>query len=171
MGKVRKHLFPIVQQPKKEDISELMMKLAEMPGKPAAALLLEDNCCSYLPPALKIKLPKPLSHMYKKSYTNLPLEDLVAKSREIYEQISITKEQCMAISSLTTNQSSSKSWFIHRSFRITASKFKQVVHTNIVVPSLSLVKQICYPEAFCFSNEATRYLFKIFLGSFWRFFF
>lgn len=126
MGRVRKKLLPTVRKPTNEENCDLMKKLAEMRGKPAAALLLEDNCCEYLPPALKAKLPKPLTSMFQKDAIGLSLPELLTKSRELYQTIHITKEQSEAICSLTTNQTSSKHWFTYRSFRITASKFSQV---------------------------------------------
>ena len=158
MGRVRKQLLPAVRKPTNDENCDLMKKLAEMPGNPAAALLLEDNCSEYLPPALKVKLPKPLTSMFQKDAIGLSLPELITKSRELYQTIHITKEQSEAICALTANQSSSKHWLTYRSFRITASKFRQVLHSNLVSPSISLLKQICYPEAFRFTNEATNYL-------------
>jgi hypothetical protein len=153
MGRVRKKLLPTVRKPTNEENCDLMKKLAKMPGKPAAALLLEDNCCEYLPPALEVKLPKPLTSMFQKDAIGLSLPELLTKSRELFQTIHITKEQSEAICSLTASQTSSKHWFTYNSFRITASKFRQVLHSNLVFPSIS----ICYPEAFQFTSEATRY--------------
>lgn len=56
----------------------------------------------------------------------------------------------------TKGQASNKLWFLHRAGRITASQFKAVCHTNPIMPSQSLIKKICYPEAMKFSNEATK---------------
>jgi hypothetical protein len=48
------------------------------------------------------------------------------------------------------------------SFRITASKFRQVLHSNLVSSSISLLKQVCYSVAFIqFTNEATRYFIQL----------
>ena len=40
---------------------------------------------------------------------------------------------------------------------MTASRFHQVVHTNLYKPALSLTHNICYPESANFSIEATQY--------------
>jgi hypothetical protein len=101
MGRVRKQILPTVKKPTNEENCDLMKKLAEMPGKPAGALLLEDNCSEYFPPALKIKLPKPLTSMFQKGAIGLSLPELITKSRELYQTVHITKEQSEAICSLT----------------------------------------------------------------------
>ena len=56
---------------------------------------------------------------------------------------------------LTQAQSKSKSWFQYRAGRITASRFRQVLHTNPHEPSLSLLKSIFYSEIHKFSTNAT----------------
>ena len=55
---------------------------------------------------------------------------------------------------MTCGQSKSKHWFHYRAGRITASQFKQVLHTDLHQPSLSLLNHICYPDLYKFSNEA-----------------
>lgn len=40
---------------------------------------------------------------------------------------------------------------------MTASTFKAAASTNLAMPSQSLIKRLCYPDAFKFSTEATRY--------------
>ena len=44
-----------------------------------------------------------------------------------------------------------------RGRRITASRTRAVLRTNPLKPSLNLIKQICYPEAFKFSTKATQW--------------
>ena len=46
-------------------------------------------------------------------------------------------------------------WFKLRCGRITVSRLRAVLHTNPSKPSKSLIKQICYSEAFRFSSKAT----------------
>ena len=65
-------------------------------------------------------------------------------------------EQAVKLETETRGQSSKKSWFLHRAGRITASNFKSVVVTNPCMPSQSLIKRICYPEAFKFTTAATK---------------
>lgn len=47
-------------------------------------------------------------------------------------------------------QSSNKTWFIHRAGGVTASNMKSAARTNHSMPSQSLIKRLCYPEAFKF---------------------
>lgn len=61
------------------------------------------------------------------------------------------------LTKLTTRQSHSTQWFRHRAGRITASKLRPVVHTNVHQPSLSLLTTICYPDVTRFTTEATRW--------------
>ena len=65
-------------------------------------------------------------------------------------------EQVAKLERETRGQSSNKSWFLHRAGRITASNFRSVVVTNPCTPSQSLIKRICYPEAFKFKTAATK---------------
>ncbi len=62
-----------------------------------------------------------------------------------------------AVEKETIQQASSKLWFKFRAGRITASQMKQACHTNSSMPSQSLVKAICYPEAFKFVTKATQW--------------
>lgn len=71
--------------------------------------------------------------------------------------IQITSSQASKLEEETRQQSSSKAWFVHRAGRITASNMKAASKTNIHMPSKSLIKRLCYPEAYKFSTKATRY--------------
>ena len=57
----------------------------------------------------------------------------------------------------THEQAHSKAWFRFRAGRVTASRFKAAVHTDLSQPSRSLIKSICYPESLKFSSKATRW--------------
>ena len=56
----------------------------------------------------------------------------------------------------TRKLSYDKTWFVHRGGHITASNFKSVCHTNLCMPSQSLIQRICHPELHKFSTEATK---------------
>jgi len=66
--------------------------------------------------------------------------------------------QLLEIEKNTRQQCKSKLWQLQRLGRITASVVKACVTTDAVNPSMSLIKQICYPEAYKFSNQATKYV-------------
>ena len=48
-------------------------------------------------------------------------------------------------------------WFQQKSGRVTASRLKSVISTDVSQPSLSLVKAICYPDAHQFYSAACSY--------------
>ena len=57
-------------------------------------------------------------------------------------------------------QTKYRSWFAYRADRITASRFRAVVYTNISKPSLSLIKSICYPYYNQFKSKYTEWGFQ-----------
>jgi hypothetical protein len=68
----------------------------------------------------------------------------------------LTPSHITRVEKETRKQSGSRIWFRQRAGRITASKVKQVLGTKCDNPSKSLIKSICYPEAYQFSTVATR---------------
>jgi hypothetical protein len=80
----------------------------------------------------------------------MELMKLLEKCHDI--QLSITEAECKlkSIEKEMQNQAASKVWFAQRAGRITASKLKAACRTDISKPSKSLIKQICYPEAYKF---------------------
>lgn len=75
-------------------------------------------------------------------------------------KIEVSKEESASIEKVTRAQSGSSEWFEHRRGRITGSIAKQVATTNLLRPSDTLIKKICYPELERFAgNEVTRYAY------------
>ena len=66
-------------------------------------------------------------------------------------------EQVTALEKTTRKQAKCKLWKVHREGRITASNFKAVARTNPCMPSESLIKWICYPQAYTLTTESTMY--------------
>ena len=71
--------------------------------------------------------------------------------------ISIKEDEISLIENSTTQQRRTAAWYTQRCGRITASTMKAVCSTNPKKPSISLIRQICYPLASSFSTEATRW--------------
>lgn len=86
----------------------------------------------------------------------MPYTDLV-KCEDVFQQTTITEQQCKNIEASTRTQAHSKLWFRFRAGRVTASKFKAACHTDLSQPSPSLVKSICYPENCLFTTTATQW--------------
>ena len=68
----------------------------------------------------------------------------------------VTKDQFLSLEAITRNQSLNKTWFSHRTGRITAFTFKSAAVINVAMPSQSLIKRLCYPEAHKFTTASTR---------------
>jgi len=60
-----------------------------------------------------------------------------------------------SVEKATWSQSNSKLWYTYCAGRVTASRMRSVCHTNLANPSQSLIKTICYPEAFAFVSKQT----------------
>lgn len=68
----------------------------------------------------------------------------------------MTSAEAEELEKATRTQSDSKIWMKHRAGRITSSTFKDAAVTDPDMPSQSLIKRLCYPEAFSISTEATK---------------
>ena len=64
----------------------------------------------------------------------------------------ITEDKVERLAKMTVEQSKSKQWFHYRAGRITASRFRQVLHTDPHKPFLSLISNV-----HSFSNKATQW--------------
>lgn len=92
---------------------------------------------------------------YDKAYESFSLEDLIIKSEDLTVELSAS--DCTYIENLSADQSKSVYWFRFRAGRITASNFKKACRTSLEKPSISLIKQICYPEDTVFFSKNTDY--------------
>lgn len=72
----------------------------------------------------------------------------------------MTQEQANVLEKATTTQSKSRIWFEHRAGRITSSNVKRVCTADILNPSPSLIKDICYPNEKKLSTPATQWGLK-----------
>ena len=73
----------------------------------------------------------------------------------MFETYTITADVAKHIEEKTRDQAQSKLWFQQRAGRVTASRLKAAVCTNITQPSHSLIKAVCYPESTRFKSNAT----------------
>lgn len=100
-------------------------------------------------------LPKSLQELFQPEYLESSYLQLktVAESK-LPEILQVTPTMADHVSHITQTQAKSKHWFHYRAGRITASRFRQVLHTKCYQPSLSLLKSVCYPDIYKFSNPA-----------------
>ena len=99
-------------------------------------------------------LPKLLHGIFKPEHLSKNYTELLTLA-EIDLQDKVTPAMVDHLEQITRQQSRSKNWFLFRAGRITASRLKQVLHTDPHQPSLSLLKSVCYPEIHRFSSKAT----------------
>ena len=98
--------------------------------------------------------PQPLKSLKQSSYVDLDYHELLKTCESA--SVEITEEMAKVVEKATRSQSQSKLWFKYRAGRITASRMKAVCHTDAANPAQSLIKTICYPEAFSFTTKATK---------------
>ena len=106
-------------------------------------------------PEMACNFPSPLHSLYESKYLALTYSELLLVCDSV--TINITNDMAKAVREETVKQTESKLWFKFRAGRITASRMKQACHTDPAMPSQSLVKAICYPEAYKICTQATQW--------------
>ena len=146
---------PNAKPPNPEELSGFFTTLSTCKTKPAILSIIPNFSTQYVPAIRNGTLPLPLQSLYNPKHLALNYLELlqVCDSTEIQ----VSQDMAKAVEKATIEQASSKLWYKFRAGRITASRMKQACHTDHTMPSQSLVKAICYPEAFKFLSKATRW--------------
>lgn len=144
-----------VLAPEENEFNSFVQKLSQCGTKPSVLSLIPPYADSYIPKSLLPTYPKPLSELYQPKFLELDYSHLLLECEST--DIQLTDEMAMNVERATKDQSTSRLWYKYRSGRVTASKMKQVCRTDPVKPSQTLIKQICYPEAFRFTSTATQW--------------
>ncbi|KAJ8928717.1 hypothetical protein NQ314_018682, partial [Rhamnusium bicolor] len=150
VSKVQYSIPPVVG----EELTTLLRQIEEA-GSQSVLMRVVEPFAS----ALEVResaISNPYTQLYNEEYINLTYEQLLQLSSE-YVNIHLTEEECEEINKTTKAQSNSKEWFHQRAGRITASKLNDVCRTSLSNPSLSLIKQICYPLKFTFKSKTTEW--------------
>ena len=90
-------------------------------------------------------LPAPLVDLFDESLTKLSIEDLRIKCREYRKLAKVTLQQVQKIEKATRNQSECELWNLFRAGRQNASKTYAICHTSLENPSITIIKEVCYP--------------------------
>ena len=106
-----------------------------------------------MPKSSNKEFPPPLCILKDTKYMEMDYHDFLTGCKSI--SIDITPKSADTIERATRDHSNSKLWFKYRACRMTASRMKALCHTNAGKPVQSLIKGICYPEAFSFKSKAT----------------
>ena len=144
-----------IQAPTEAELNSFHEKLNTCKSKPVALSLIYPYSVSFV---TKSRTIQTVPDLHNEKYLNMQYNELLEACAKV--TIEITPEQAKIIEEDTRKQSSSNAFFLHRSGRIGASMSKQACQTNPAQPSHSLIKTICYPHIFRFSNAATEHSCK-----------
>ena len=142
-----KYSIPV---PDATDLSNFYTELNSCKTKPVSLSLIHPFSETFVSKSRNIPT---ISNLFDKKY--LDLEYLLEACAKV--NIHITAEERKLIEDDTRNQSQGSSFYRHRAGRVGASISKAASHTNPAQPSQSLIKTICYPNIFKFSNAATEH--------------
>ena len=141
-----------IQAPTEAELNSFYETLNTCKNKPVALSLIYPYSESFV---TKSRTVQAVPDLFDKKYLNTQYNELLEICAKV--DIEITPEQVKIIEEDTRKQSSCNAVFRHRAGRIGASISKQACQTNPAQPSHSLIKTICYPHIFRFSNAATEH--------------
>ena len=145
---------PNMSEPTEDQKTLFYSKIAKY--KPSVLSLVSPFLDSYIPQTEIVSLAiQPLSALYSSQNEELTYRELLNVCDTF--EFDLEDEQIEDIERATRGQSDSDEWFAHRAGRITSSRMKAACHSDPANPSLSLIKQICYPNLFRFSTQATKW--------------
>ena len=150
---IKKKKRKTIPEPTEEEAASLFEALNNCGQKSVILSLVEPYSDQFVPKSLQDKFPPILTELHDERYHDADYEDLLYHCSSL--DISFTQEEGKAAEECTRDQAASDTWFRLRAGRITASKMKAVCRTDKQKPSISLIKNICYPEKFKFSTPAT----------------
>ncbi|XP_076314943.1 uncharacterized protein LOC143227375 [Tachypleus tridentatus] len=137
-----------------EEVKACYLAIQNTGVKSGFLSLTKDYARHYVPAAVSVPLPQPLTLLRR--HNPISVEELNQVCDDIFTSLTISVEEATALEKLTRQQWKSRLWYDHRADRITASKFKAACRTSVANPFKSLLKQICYLHATKCSTKATR---------------
>ena len=146
-----------VSQPTQDEIQQLYVNLSKIDRKPVLLSHTEGFSDPFIPASELPNFPKPLSELFDENATTMSYPDLLQRCDEVYNSYFITVDQAELVGKHTKQQANSQVWFQQRSGRLTASRLKSAINTDISQPSPSLIKSICYPDTYKFVSTACSY--------------
>ena len=151
----QKSCFEKYATPTNNELNNFFSKLSTCGTKPAILSIVPGYCNEYAPQLFTKSYPKSLSDLYDSKLACLNYKELVDYYQNV--NITMTAEQQSNVEVATRKQHLLENWFLFRTGRITASKIYRVCHTTVTNPSISLIKEICYPESHKFKSQATKW--------------
>ena len=146
-----------IPKPTESELNQFFVNLSKIEGKPVLLTHTPGFSDAYIPVTHLPNFPKPLTDLFDADAMALSYPELLQHCEELYNNYVITADQAELVQKNTQQQAKSKVWFQQKSGRVTASRLKSVISTDVSQPSLSLVKAICYPDAHQFYSAACSY--------------
>lgn len=143
------------KEPTQSEMETLFANLSCAGAKPLVLSLIPQYSEDYVPKSSLDTFPVPLKSLQQSSHMSLNYPDLLKVCETV--DVKVTHEMAQLVEKETRLQSHSKLWYAYRAGRVTASRMKAVCRTNVAKPSQSLIKSICYPEAFNFFSKQTEW--------------
>ena len=100
---------------------------------------------------------RPLTDLHDPKSISLGYLDLLQKCDDIFNSYTFSFNQATKVEEMTRSQSKFRIWFQQHAGRITASRFREILHTDYTQPSISLIKSICYPVMHQLMPKACQY--------------
>ncbi|KAJ8926562.1 hypothetical protein NQ314_021055 [Rhamnusium bicolor] len=139
---------------KNEELCEMLQEISSEKSEAVLMRIFEP----FASQISKENAPRPLPllfNIHDKNHEKKSLEELISVGKSL--EMHVTQEMKTEIERRTQGQRKSEECYRQRSGRITACMFKNVCHSSIINPSLSLIKSVCYPQQVCFSTKATKW--------------
>ena len=117
----------IVSNPTDDELQAFYKELSKGDGQPVLLSLIPGFNEAYVPAS---GMPKPLTDLYNPDSMKLSYPELLQTCEQIYNSVSFTFDQAVTVEKETRIQAKSRTWFEQRSGRVTASKLREVLHTD-----------------------------------------
>ena len=135
---------------RKEEMDQLYAKLNQCKIKAVALSLIDPFAEQFIDQSRSVPV---VSELFHTDNLSLGYSELWAKCI----QVQLKAEQVKLVEGTTRAQSKGTSFFKHRAGRIGASISGAVFHTNLSLPSQSLIKTICYPDLYKLNITAVKH--------------
>ena len=132
--------------PNTEQVNKLHVRLSNTVGKPVALSHTPGFNDGYVPLNTLADFSKPLTYFLIGMLLICHIKILWRKCSDIYDNYVISCDQVSLAEKNTCQQTKSQIWFQQRAGRMTISKLKSAIATDVMKPSVSLIKSICYPD-------------------------
>ena len=131
-----------VNTPTEKELDTFFENLSKV-GKPVILSITPKFSESFVPMCVKGMVPEPLTDLYDQSIWSYHIHNFSISVKLSLKTIPLLLKWQKNIEKHTQSQSQSKLWFQQRAGRVTASKLKAAVCTDMSQPSINVINKIC----------------------------